>query len=160
MRDLSEVILYLLLPESEFQTKALRYMLREIIALNVMLPMVNMVSDPDYINQTMALWISDESVCFDSIVDAIRTSRSLKELGIIADNINVDIKDKLSSGNSDKFKNQLDNLLSAQRECEHRRAVLSGTEQQSEQHPSANLPFHLFLLNNTALAYFSEVGPG
>ena len=35
-------------------------------------PTVAMLSDPDYINQTIALWVADESLGFQAILDVIR----------------------------------------------------------------------------------------
>ena len=35
-------------------------------------PMVDMLSDPDYVNQTMATWVDDSSLGFQEVLDAIR----------------------------------------------------------------------------------------
>ena len=34
------------------------FMFQEVIACNVLLPTVEMVCDPDYINQTIVMWVS------------------------------------------------------------------------------------------------------
>lgn len=54
--ELVEILLYVLLPGEDFQCKPLRYLLREIFVNGVILPLFNLVSDPDYINQAM-LWL-------------------------------------------------------------------------------------------------------
>ena len=56
LQDISEVLLYLLLPAEDFQNKTVRFFLREIIATSVLLPTVNMICDPDYVNQTIS-WL-------------------------------------------------------------------------------------------------------
>lgn len=56
LQDISEVLLYLLLPSEDFQNKTVRFFLREIIATSVLLPTVNMLCNPDYVNQTIS-WL-------------------------------------------------------------------------------------------------------
>jgi len=58
LQDISEVLLYLLLPAEDFHNKIVRFFLREIIATSVLLPTVNMLCDPDYINQTISWLVS------------------------------------------------------------------------------------------------------
>lgn len=54
--EIMEVLLYILLPDEDFQCKPLRFLLRDIFANGVILPLFDLVADPDYINQAM-LWI-------------------------------------------------------------------------------------------------------
>lgn len=56
LSEIVEILLYILLPEEDFQCKALRYVLREIFANCVILPLFNLMSDPDYINQAI-IWL-------------------------------------------------------------------------------------------------------
>ena len=56
LQDISEVLLYLVLPSEDFQNKTVRFFLREIIATSVLLPTVNLLCDPDYVNQTIS-WL-------------------------------------------------------------------------------------------------------
>lgn len=58
LQDITEVLLYLLLPAEDFHNKTVRFFLREIIASSVVLPTVNMICDPDYVNQTISWLVS------------------------------------------------------------------------------------------------------
>ncbi|XP_012879441.1 PREDICTED: sorting nexin-13 [Dipodomys ordii] len=58
LRDLCEVLLYLLLPPGDFQNKIMRYFVREILARGILLPLINQLSDPDYINQYVIWMVS------------------------------------------------------------------------------------------------------
>lgn len=51
-----EVLLYILLPDEDFQCKPLRFLLRDIFSNGVILPLFDLISDPDYINQVI-FWI-------------------------------------------------------------------------------------------------------
>lgn len=54
--EIVEILLYILLPEEDFQCTALRYVLREIFSNCVILPLFSLISDPDYINQVI-IWL-------------------------------------------------------------------------------------------------------
>ena len=64
LQDITEVLLYLLLPPEEFHNKNIRYFLREVIAASVFLPTVNMICDPDYVNQTVSWLVNEFDICF------------------------------------------------------------------------------------------------
>ncbi|KAF1745530.1 hypothetical protein MXB_191, partial [Myxobolus squamalis] len=46
-----ESFLYLLLPEAQFDEKTIRYLVRDLLVSTVILPFINKVCDPDYVNQ-------------------------------------------------------------------------------------------------------------
>lgn len=56
LSEVIEVLLYILLPEEDFDCKPLTFVLREIFANCVVLPLFSMMSDPDYINQVI-IWL-------------------------------------------------------------------------------------------------------
>lgn len=58
LQDLTEVLLYFLLPPEDFHSKTIRLFLREIIATSVILPTVNLICDPDYVNQAISWLVS------------------------------------------------------------------------------------------------------
>ena len=43
-------------------------------------PTVNMLSDPDYINQTIVLWVSDDFITLQTILDLARFDAFLVHL--------------------------------------------------------------------------------
>lgn len=57
LRTTSETILYALLSSKNSNSSPLRYLLREILAYTVFQPMFEMICDPDYINQTLLLYL-------------------------------------------------------------------------------------------------------
>lgn len=59
LSELIEILLYILLPDEDFQCKPLRFILRELIANSIVLPLFIMISDPDYINQVF-IWLVSE----------------------------------------------------------------------------------------------------
>ena len=48
------------------------FILQELVALNTLKPTMDMVSDADYINQCVAVWIADSCVTYSAIIDCIR----------------------------------------------------------------------------------------
>ena len=54
LQDVTELLLYLLLPPEQFRDKLVRSFLLEIIATSVFLPTIKMVCDPDYVNQNIS----------------------------------------------------------------------------------------------------------
>lgn len=56
LSELVELLLYVLLPDEDFQCRPLRFILRELMANSVILPLFMMLSDPDVINQAI-IWL-------------------------------------------------------------------------------------------------------
>lgn len=56
LSELVELLLYILLPDEDFQCRPLRFILRELMANSVILPLFIMLSDPDFINQAI-IWL-------------------------------------------------------------------------------------------------------
>lgn len=59
LRTCAEALLVSLLPERNSNCAVMRYMLREIIAGSLILPTAESVCDPDYINQTLVIYLED-----------------------------------------------------------------------------------------------------
>lgn len=68
LQDITEVLLYLLLPPEDFHNKTIRYFLREVIAASVLLPTVNLISDPDYVNQTISWLVRKTLFCVNVFI--------------------------------------------------------------------------------------------
>lgn len=67
-RALVNLVLHVLVPYPEMETRTGGYMVTELITFNVLLPLISRVSDPDWLNQT--------------IVDIITRSRQPQEINI------------------------------------------------------------------------------
>lgn len=72
LSDISEMLLYLLLPPEDFHNKPFRYFFREMIATCVLFPTVSMICDPDYINQTLAWLCKDSTFTKEAFMTVIR----------------------------------------------------------------------------------------
>lgn len=68
LRDIAEILLFLLLPEDDFHCKTLRFLVRELFVEVIILPLLDLFSDPDYINQTIIWLVSINSVSVVRII--------------------------------------------------------------------------------------------
>ncbi|RXM27051.1 Sorting nexin-13 [Acipenser ruthenus] len=85
LRDLCEVLLYLLLPPGDFHNKNMRYFVREILARGILLPLINQLSDPDYINQYVIWMIHDSSCNYEAFMNILKLSDKVGELEAVKD---------------------------------------------------------------------------
>uniref|UniRef100_A0A671RVX0 Sorting nexin-13-like n=1 Tax=Sinocyclocheilus anshuiensis TaxID=1608454 RepID=A0A671RVX0_9TELE len=87
LRDLCEVLLYLLLPPGDFHNKNMRYFLREVLARGVLLPLINQLSDPDYINQFIIWMIRDSSCNYEAFLNILKLTDKAAELEAVKDKV-------------------------------------------------------------------------
>lgn len=59
LRDVIELLLFIVLPAQDFQSKPMTFLVREILACYILKPMLDMFSDPDYVNQNISWLVSD-----------------------------------------------------------------------------------------------------
>lgn len=59
LRTIGESLIYCLLPDSDSQCDAMRFILREILASSLILGTAETICDPDYINQTLVYYLED-----------------------------------------------------------------------------------------------------
>lgn len=81
LSELVELLLYILLPDEDFCCKPLRFILREIFSNCVLLPLISMISDPDYINQVI-VWIClrENSLPSEIFLTTLRITDNCDEL--------------------------------------------------------------------------------
>uniref|UniRef100_A0A671TIR3 Sorting nexin 13 n=1 Tax=Sparus aurata TaxID=8175 RepID=A0A671TIR3_SPAAU len=87
LRDLCELLLYLLLPPGDFHNKNMRYFLREVLARGVLLPLINQLSDPDYINQFVIWMIRDSSCNYEAFMNILKLTDKPPELEAVKDKV-------------------------------------------------------------------------
>lgn len=178
LRTVSDLLLYILLPAEDFHNKPFRYLLREVIACNVLLPTVEMVCDPDYINQTIVMWCQENSFTVEAFLSIIRSSDSVSDVEEIKARVCDEIA-KLRSHDSEStgeaamaVRQQLSSMLFVKKICEAQIKSLktgdidtSVLHQESPDMPNRFLPVNQnlpvlplqdILDNNTALSYFIE----
>ena len=101
LQNVSEILLFLLMPDEDFAASPMRVLLREIVANSLLKPTLDLVSDPDFINQTI-VWMcgagsvggaaaagqdsdagDDPKIKPDIFISSVRCSESLEELSAI-----------------------------------------------------------------------------
>ena len=183
LQDISELLLYLILPEEDFENKTVRYFLREVIAVAVILPTAELICDPDYINQTVSWFCSKETAwTVEHFLTTIRMCDDLEDLEETKKTVENEIS-KLRSQDSETFgsnesevniKKRLSSLIYVRKLCVSQiRQIKSGevgqvslAEPDSEPQPELLnligtqkipiLTLKTVLEDNTALSYFIE----
>lgn len=67
LAEISEILLFLLLPKEDFECLTVRIVLRELLVNVVIKPMINLLSDPDYINQACIWLVSSKTYDIDNL---------------------------------------------------------------------------------------------
>jgi hypothetical protein len=80
LESISEMLLYLILPVEEFHSTALRYFLRDIFTCQVLLPFINTLCEPDYVNRLVVSQFKETTLTADSFQASIRMCSSVDEL--------------------------------------------------------------------------------
>ncbi|KDR10032.1 Sorting nexin-13 [Zootermopsis nevadensis] len=175
LQDVSEVLLFLLLPVDDFHCKPLRFLLRELLVSTVVLPLFGLVSDPDYINQIIVWLCKEIPMTSDVFLTALRVTDNQEELIATRDMISREIAQLRSrdSGREDDtaVKQQLSSLLYVRKVIENRlQRLKEGADSDSVGLPSHidwnrlltpgtklfSLPLDVVLKNNIALSYFID----
>ncbi|XP_015281695.1 PREDICTED: sorting nexin-13 isoform X3 [Gekko japonicus] len=166
LRDLCEVLLYLLLPPGDFQNKIMRYFVREIIARGILLPLINQLSDPDYINQYV-IWMIRDSVCsYEAFMNIIKLSDNVGELEAVRDKAMEELQylRSLDTAGDDinNIKNQINSLLFVKKVCDSRILRLqTGKEIDTVKlavkcGKLCTVPLDNILVHNIALQFFMD----
>ncbi|EEC04650.1 sorting nexin, putative [Ixodes scapularis] len=163
LQHLGEVLLYLLLPPDDFHNKVMRVFLRELLVNTVLLPVINLVSDPDYINQTIVWMCRNNMPTSDDFLTVLRCTDNLNELEAVQEIVAQEIavqRSRDSGGDDDTvIKKQLNSLLYLKKVVENRLQRLNdgSLDTDSTGLPSLfQLPFDVVLANNIALSYFID----
>ncbi|CAH1994332.1 unnamed protein product [Acanthoscelides obtectus] len=168
LSELMEVLLYILLPDEDFQCKPLRFVLREICANCVILPLFNLVSDPDYINQAIIwLCLRENQLSSDVFLTTLRLSDNCDELKstkeFTLEEINS-LRSRDSGGDSDlSVKQQLSSLNyvvklidSKLSKMENFATSLENQDLQLDSIKKISLTLDQILKNNIALSYLID----
>lgn len=87
LQNLSEALLFLLLPQSSFDCKILRYLAREVLVNAVLDPTVELLTDPDYVNQCIIWMTEDSAFNRESFLSALKITDSIEELTAVLEKI-------------------------------------------------------------------------
>ncbi|XP_017768744.1 PREDICTED: sorting nexin-13-like isoform X2 [Nicrophorus vespilloides] len=173
LSELVELLLYILLPDKDFQCKPLRFILRELFSNCVILPLFSMLSDPDYINQAI-LWLCLREVSLPSeiFLSTLRTTNNCDELKYTKQLVSSEIqllRSRDSGGDSDlSIKQQLSSLFYVIKIIDNRLSKIDNNENLisysdyydfnplENDAKSIDLPLDFILKNNVALSYFID----
>ncbi|XP_051948728.1 sorting nexin-13-like isoform X2 [Xyrauchen texanus] len=166
LRDLCEVLLYLLLPPGDFHNKNMRYFLREVLARGVLLPLINQLSDPDYINQFIIWMIHDSSCNYEAFMNILKLTDKPNELEAVKDKVLEELQylRSLDTAGDDIniIKNQINSLLFVKKVCETRIQRLQSGKEVDALKLAANfgklcvIPLEHILVHNIALQFFMD----
>ena len=147
LQNVSEILLFLLMPDEDFAASPMRVLLREIVANSLLKPTLDLVSDPDFINQTI-VWMcgagavggaagqdsdagDDPKIKPDIFISSVRCSESLEELSAIRDMVADEIAYLRSndSKSDSELKQQLNSLLYVKKVIHNRITVIQSGHQ-------------------------------
>ncbi|KAF4531112.1 hypothetical protein B566_EDAN011137 [Ephemera danica] len=80
LKDVSEILLFLLLPESDFQCQPMRMLLRDLLAHAALMPLFELLADPDFINQTIVSLAELRDLPFTGLDDDRQIKQQLSSL--------------------------------------------------------------------------------
>ena len=80
LQNVAEILLFLLLKEQDFNAIPMRTLTREILVNIILKPTLDLVSDPDFINQTLVWLYQDYKIKHEIFMTSIRYSENLEEL--------------------------------------------------------------------------------
>ncbi|XP_054914826.1 sorting nexin-13 isoform X2 [Poeciliopsis prolifica] len=166
LRDLCELLLYLLLPPGDFHNKSMRYFLREVLAYGVLLPLINQLSDPDYINQFVIWMIRDSSCNYEAFMNILKLTDKPAELEAVKDKVVEELQylRSLDTAGDDinVIKNQINSLLFVKKLCETRIQRLQSGKEVDALKLAASfgklcvIPLDHILVHNIALQFFMD----
>ncbi|XP_064455979.1 sorting nexin-13-like isoform X2 [Ornithodoros turicata] len=176
LQQVGDVLLYLLLPPDDFHNKVMRIFVRELLVNTVLLPVINLVSDPDYINQTIVWMCRNSAPTSDEFLTVLKCTDSVSELESVKEIVTHEIavqRSRDTGGDDDTvIKKQLNSLNYVMKVVENRiQRLCDGTvDTDSTGLPCQidwkrmtapgvelfQLPFEVVLGNNIALSYFIE----
>ena len=170
LQDLSDLLLYIILPEKDFHCKPLKYLLRETMVHGIFLPTFKLYSNSDYLNQYISWLISDNCVSSEWFLTVLRHTQTVAELGAVRDKAEEEIERLTSKdgvGDDPVIKQQLGSMRYVVNICQRLiyKQQEEGTIGYSEfdaNNPAFaktklyNLPLSVVLRNNIALQIFIE----
>ncbi|KAE9555497.1 hypothetical protein FO519_001265 [Halicephalobus sp. NKZ332] len=177
LHDISDILLYLLMPSEDFRSRPLRFFAREILVSKVLTPLIDQLSDPDYITYLIVWLFSEMPLNTDDFMTTIETSKCVQELEAVLESIHDEIntlKAKDTGGSTmESVKHQISSLEFAEAAIKKQMARIANQQedeipkevdvgQEAFDSPIVNLPITVVLTNCVAVTSFvdflSQVG--
>ncbi|XP_045168136.1 sorting nexin-13-like isoform X2 [Mercenaria mercenaria] len=170
LQDLSDVLLFLLLPTEDYNNKPFRYIIREVLVNGIFIPTIDLISDPDYINTYIAWMCKEGSLINEMFMFVIKTTDSIDELASVIEQLDCDIakwRSKDTGGSDDSLiKQNLKSLRYVKSMCQEKIKRLQQGIDDTEFAPDVPdycrsrslfvLSFDDIINNNIALTVFIE----
>ncbi|PAV89444.1 hypothetical protein WR25_24393 [Diploscapter pachys] len=169
LHDLTDILLYLIMPQEDFRCRPLRFLLREVIVRCMLIPFLDKFSDPNEMNQLLVWLLSEVSPRPEDFVICIENSKSVDELDAIYNSIIEEktiLRGKDSGGEHGIFiKQQLGSLdyietLIKRKMTELTDGITDGSFSGSRpgllDDNLIQLPIHVVLTNSVAVSYFID----
>uniref|UniRef100_A0A2D4EQV8 PXA domain-containing protein n=1 Tax=Micrurus corallinus TaxID=54390 RepID=A0A2D4EQV8_MICCO len=137
---------------------------QEILSQGILLPLINQLSDPDYINQHF-IWMIRDSICnYEAFMNIVKVSDKVGELEAVRDKATEELQylRSLDTAGDDinHIKNQINSLLFVKKVCDSRILRLQSGKEIDTVKLAANfgklctVPLDNILVNNVALQFF------
>ncbi|XP_058867761.1 sorting nexin-13-like isoform X2 [Acipenser ruthenus] len=141
-------------------------MKKEILARGILLPLINQLSDPDYINQYVIWMIHDSSCNYEAFMNILKLSDKVGELEAVKDKAVEELQflRSLDTAGDDinVIKNQINSLLFVKKICDTRIQRLQSGKEVDTLKLVANfgklciIPLEHILVHNIALQFFMD----
>ncbi|XP_071812526.1 sorting nexin-13-like [Apostichopus japonicus] len=174
LRDVIELLLFIVLPAQDFQSKPMTFLVREILACYILKPMLDMFSDPDYVNQNISWLCKDTTFTTEAFLNVIKTSSSIDELEAIIKNVDHEMfKQRSRDANKTNreeadVKQQIKSLQFLKQLCQETiERIMSGEGLDIAEEVACDgpipkttslysLPLNIILVNSIAVSYFID----
>uniref|UniRef100_F1KUE5 Sorting nexin-13 n=1 Tax=Ascaris suum TaxID=6253 RepID=F1KUE5_ASCSU len=171
LHDVTDILLYLLMPSEDFRSRPLRFLVREITVRRIILPVLDMFSDPDYINHIVVWLLSEVQLRSEDFIMTLETSKDVQELEAILESLCDEaaaLRAKDTGGEQGVLvKQQLASIDYVGGIIKRRMGRLTATPLSADSHTlsSANvvedealvqLPIHVVLTNNIGVTHFTD----
>uniref|UniRef100_A0A915L443 PXA domain-containing protein n=1 Tax=Romanomermis culicivorax TaxID=13658 RepID=A0A915L443_ROMCU len=174
LHDVATILLYLLLPSIEFNCRPSFLLIREIVVKKFLLSLIDLMSNPDFIYDTIVWLLSDVTITSDHFLAVVEKCQDLDELTAIKEAVEEEIRvqrSKDTGGKDDaEVKQQLSSLLYVHRLIISTIKRLKG-DRLSEQENTLfrntvsppidiqffDLPLEFILENSIAINYFMVI---
>lgn len=156
--DIVDAVLYLVLSPDDFQCLPARNLVREMLIGAVLLPLVDMLAEPDYINMCFIWLCSDVGLTSEAFLATLRATVNKDELLATLDIVNKEIelvRSRDSGGEGDSFiRQQLNSLLYVKKCIDSK--LQGGLRKEVSSAKLLQLPLTVLLKNSLALSYFID----
>uniref|UniRef100_A0AC35TIR7 Sorting nexin-13 n=1 Tax=Rhabditophanes sp. KR3021 TaxID=114890 RepID=A0AC35TIR7_9BILA len=169
-RDVTDVILHLLMPAEDFRCRPLRFIIRDILVNRIFIPMFDKFSNPDFVNYIIVWLLSEINIDPESFIVSLESSQSVQELEAILESIDEEMNALKTKDNTreyiDIIQQQLASLDFAATVIKRKMLKLtSNPEADLIDEPDVGeemntnmiqLPITIMLTNSIAINFFSE----